>query len=59
MDHKPMNNPEPEKRPRAVRGNDRNLGTPPPGQRPDRFNPPIDKPASATAFLAAWMGTFH
>ena len=45
MDGKPKKVPAPGKRTRAVirivRGKDRNMWTKPPGQRPDRLNPPI------------------
>lgn len=44
MDAQPKNDPGPEQRPRdvirIVRGNDRNMWIKPPGQRPDRLNPP-------------------
>jgi hypothetical protein len=49
MDGKKVNEPGPEKRPREVirivRGNDRNMWTTPPGQRPDRLNPPVYQPS--------------
>jgi len=45
MDGRPKNDPGPKKRPRGVirivRGNDRNMWAKPPGQRPERLNPPI------------------
>jgi hypothetical protein len=48
MDSKPRNEPGPA-RPRdgvhVVRGNEPNMWTKPPGQRPDRLNPPIYEPS--------------
>jgi hypothetical protein len=45
MKSKPGKESAPEKRPREVihivRGNDRNMWDKPPGQRPDRLNPPV------------------
>jgi hypothetical protein len=44
MDAKPKQDPGPEQRTRGVirmiRGHDRNRWAKPPGQRPDRLNPP-------------------
>ena len=49
MDNKPEKQPGPETRPRdvtrIVRGNGRNLWTKPPGQRPERLNPPTYEPS--------------
>ena len=47
MDSKPKKQPGPEMRPRGVihivRGDDRNMWTKPPGQKPERLNPPTYK----------------